>query len=217
MPVPYGRPRPRPAPAVSRTRADGRLTSQTRSHRRAPRLQAAHVSADSVGSTLAVAAASVSDEAGARCARAQTPHGATGPSQTGQRKRPATRSASTTTCSALITITLTPRSSPGSGSQRPLPRAPRGDSCCKQYQTPAAPANAATSMVINSITAGGTAAVQHPQIADDYRDPAGHHHHPGVDRDQQPITSPRSTTFDARIVTTQRVAQHQGEDVVLFG
>ena len=158
MPVPYGRPRPRPAPAVSRTRADGRLTSQTRSHRRAPRLQAAHVSADSVGSTLAVAAASVSDEAGARCARAQTPHGATGPSQTGQRKRPATRSASTTTCSALITITLTPRSSPGSGSQRPLPRAPRGDSCCKQYQTPAAPANDATSMVISSITAGGTAA-----------------------------------------------------------
>jgi hypothetical protein len=63
-------------------------------------------------------------------------------------------------------------------------------------------------MVISSITAGGTAAVQHPQIADEHHGPAGHHHDPGVDRDQQPITSPRSTTFDARTVTTQRVAQH---------
>ncbi|WP_249019620.1 hypothetical protein [Conexibacter sp. S30A1] len=48
---------------------------------------------------------------------------------------------------------------------------------------------------------------QHPQIADDYRDPAGHHHDPGVDRDQHPITSPRSTTFEGPTVTIQRVAQ----------
>ncbi len=56
---------------------------------------------------------------------------------------------------------------------------------------------------------------QHPQITDEHGDPAGHHHDPGVDRDQQPITSPRSTTFEGPIITIQRVAQQYRRDEVV--
>jgi hypothetical protein len=69
----------------------------------------------------------------------------------------------------------------------------------------------ATLMAIAAIASGAAGSDPRPQIADERRDSADHHHDADAARDQQLIPSPRSLTLGLAIVTIERVVQHLWE------